>query len=218
MGDKKKTIYRLKDIDTQFVSLVPSGANRQTQFLVVKASQCPACGHAMKGDGELTCEKCGKAFANKPEDKASKQESEEQKSARPSVDIEWIRAQKSCVEKRIDDFDIGSLAPAMFAAQGASERSVGNTGGAQPGDSQSQETEQLKKQLEEIEKERDEMRGEARRAKSDLQAAESRLAALQSTVAGTSTIPNTPSDKRGNVEKRRIVWTGDLAEQARHYK
>jgi len=37
-------VYRLTDIEPQFVSLVTAGANRQTKFQVVKAGSCLLCG------------------------------------------------------------------------------------------------------------------------------------------------------------------------------
>lgn len=54
-----KELTRLEDMETDFVSLVPAGANRQVKMLVVKAVTCAACGAVVKPADDGTCPKCG---------------------------------------------------------------------------------------------------------------------------------------------------------------
>jgi hypothetical protein len=61
-------IKRLTEIDTQFVSLVRAGANRQTKFLIVKAVVCPSCGAKIEIETEGgDCPICGKPLAAQPD-------------------------------------------------------------------------------------------------------------------------------------------------------
>ncbi len=75
-------VYRLTDIEPQFVSLVTAGANRQKKFQVVKADEaglgpggvcvCVECGNEEPHEtgvkcNELTCSKCGGTMARKDE-------------------------------------------------------------------------------------------------------------------------------------------------------
>lgn len=66
-GDKAK--HRLTDIDTQYVSLVRAGANRQTQFMIVKedmdGSGPPEVGRG-GGPAQHSCPHCGKPYFGRP--------------------------------------------------------------------------------------------------------------------------------------------------------
>lgn len=61
-GDSAPKVTRLEGMDTEFVSLVPKGANRQTKMLVVKAAVCPGCGATVKPNEDGTCPECGAAI------------------------------------------------------------------------------------------------------------------------------------------------------------
>lgn len=79
-------LFRLTEIDPEYVSLVRAGANRQKQFMVVKEDEqglgpggvcvCPECGYTEEhatGEkcNEKKCEKCGTVMTRK-EDSAEK--------------------------------------------------------------------------------------------------------------------------------------------------
>lgn len=72
-------VHRLTDMDTQFVSLVRAGANRQTKFFVVKedGSAVPPVEDVKDGElglgpgGQCVCTKCGHSVAHVTGEKCS---------------------------------------------------------------------------------------------------------------------------------------------------
>lgn len=229
MAAKKKPerIYRLEDIDAQFVSLVHAGANRQKEFLVVKAERCNACGAmvTLGPDGYARCEKCGNLVRKKSDD--------------PELPVGTDAQQ----HEEDDSFDLSSFLTLAkeqayvrsldLQLQKSTATSSPEGGDADQGDAGEQVENQESPNLDEVLKQKEEailsLRQELEQAKQDnarllakhegttreLVAIKSRYYALKTSVAGTTTFPRVAKSKSEAPKGETHLWTHDLAEQAK---
>lgn len=196
--DNPKKLRRLSEIDTQFVSLVRAGANRQRQFLVVKQ------------DDEEQNKECEKTDDVPAEGKRTEETVKELGSNGPDL-LAWLTNRKKTI-----DVNLGVLAKiaSVATSRAATQPEPKTPEVAQVQEPVSPESEtiaKLEKSLEESRQHNERMREELRKFRRELTAMKARNVTLTKSVGESSAIVTGTVSKKTVGEQKVVKWTDDLA-------
>lgn len=204
---EKGDMYRLEDMETQFVSLVRAGANRQTKFMVVKRedAQTPP-------DVDVTPDGASPEDAsNQDREAASAKDAE----FLAMLGVAFAHVDGLLIDTQLDAaIDKSRSAPAEAPATGKTikREKTGDRSSAHSDDNSSELQKQLTAEREEHAKAQDELR----KTRADLRKNESTVKRLRSTIGKSTALSYGEIDVVDATAAKPIgaLWGGDLADEA----
>jgi hypothetical protein len=209
-----KPVTRLEDMDTNFVSLVCSGANRQKKFLVVKASTCAACGKVVKMDTGC-CPDCGAAAPTDPPTPPAP--SEGGHTDAPADFAGLLKRASVLVDAALEQTLLAATVdvpdPVAAPAPEAPVTKSAEVVVAQPAPAPAAPDPalvEIRKSLDAQRAEVEQLREELRKAQAAEQHARANASSLRSAIGGASALPAGEVAKAAGA-RQRPLWVGDLA-------
>jgi len=206
---EKGQTHRLEDMDTQFVSLVRAGANRQKKFMIVKRDN-----HAPPVDDEENTPQTD--INSKSPTASSAGDDSDSNASAAAQDADFLSMlDEACtnIDGRLIDIQLDAAIEAFKTAPSAKEavetqKSV-ESGTRSEAHSNNEQAEELSKQLQAERKER-------ARLKEELRKQQAKNAALRTSIGKSSALSYGEvdgSDLESGGETASL-WGGDLAEEA----
>lgn len=224
---KPQEVFRLTEIEPEFVSLVHAGANRQTSFLVVKTAG---------GEPESKTPTDPQHTDPAPEPGAPPQVASpggaEKGSATDSLDLSWLGPAQARVDALLVDalLERALTPPCQSVAMAASTPAPMSVETAKAADPPAPlpdpalvaEVAKSKEQVAAANAETDRLRSELAKAQREALADRARMVALKGAVGGTAVLASGRVTKQDSAPESGQaptgIWSGDLAAEAKRSK